>query len=122
MVPKIPSYRITELATAIAPECSQEVVGLRPGEKIHEEMITASDSLNTVDLGAYYAILPSAGEYGIEEYVSRHDCKRVDPGFSYDSGRNPHFLSVEELRDMIFEGHAGQPRIAGTAQVPAFAD
>ena len=122
MVPKIPSYRITELATAIAPECRQQVVGLRPGEKIHEEMITASDSLNTVDLGAYYAILPSAGEYGIEEYVSRHGCKRVDPGFSYDSGRNPHFLSIEELRAMIFEGHGGQPGIAGIAQVPAFAD
>jgi UDP-N-acetylglucosamine 4,6-dehydratase (inverting) len=58
-VPKIPSYLITDLATAIGPECEQRVVGIRPGEKIHEEMITTSDSLNTIDLGPYYAILPT---------------------------------------------------------------
>ena len=113
LVPKIPSYRITDLAAAIGPNCRQQIVGLRPGEKIHEAMITESDSLNTVDLGPYYAILPGAGEYNIDAYLDRRECTRVEPGFSYDSGRNPHFLGVEELRKLIFGGSAGavQPPI-----------
>lgn len=101
LVPKIPSYRIGDVATAIAPECRQEVVGVRPGEKIHEEMITVSDSFNTVDLGRYYAILPSSRQYSVEEYCARTGAKRVEPGFSYDSGRNSKFLTVEELRTLI---------------------
>lgn len=104
LVPKIPSYRITDVATAIAPECKQTVVGVRPGEKIHEEMITTSDSLNTVDLGAYYAILPTLGEFGgfsIDEYCERVHAKRVESGFAYRSDSNPDFLSVEQLRDLI---------------------
>lgn len=102
LVPKIPSYRITDVATAIGPNCRQAIVGVRPGEKIHEEMITASDSLNTVDLGAYYAILPSAGSYSVADYVARTGAQRVPEGFSYDSGANPDFLSVEQLRELIF--------------------
>jgi UDP-N-acetylglucosamine 4,6-dehydratase/5-epimerase len=102
LVPKIPSYRITDVATAIGPNCKQQIVGLRPGEKIHEEMITASDSLNTVDLGRYYAILASAGETSVDDYIGFKQARRVAAGFSYDSGTNPHFLSVEELRAMIF--------------------
>jgi UDP-N-acetylglucosamine 4,6-dehydratase/5-epimerase len=102
LVPKLPSYRITDLATAVAPTCKQVTVGIRAGEKIHEEMITASDSLNTLDLGDYYAILPAGGEYGVDEYVARTQARRVTPGFSYDSGSNPHFLSVAELRELIF--------------------
>jgi FlaA1/EpsC-like NDP-sugar epimerase len=112
LVPKIPSYRITDLATAIGPDCRQEVVGLRPGEKIHEQMITESDSLNTVDLGPYYAILPSSGEYGIEAYLARRPGTRMPAGFSYDSGRNPQFLSVEELQALIF-GNGGDPSRVG---------
>lgn len=103
LVPKIPSYRITDVATAIAPECRQEVVGIRPGEKIHEEMITESDSFNTVDLGAYYAILPASGGYSTEEYCGRMGGQRVEPGFAYNSGRNSDFLSVEQLKTLIRE-------------------
>lgn len=103
LVPKIPSYRITDVAAAVAPECRLDVVGVRPGEKIHEEMITASDSLNTVDLGSYYAILPAAADYDINAYCERTGAKRVEAGFSYDSGSNPDFLSVEELRVLISE-------------------
>lgn len=104
LVPKIPSYRITDLATAIAPQCKQVVVGLRPGEKIHEEMITSSDSLNTVDLGPYYAILSSGGAMSIDDYIrqAQPQATRVTPGFSYESGSNPQFLSVEALRELIF--------------------
>lgn len=101
LVPKIPSYRIVDVATAIGPECRQEIVGIRPGEKLHEEMITASDSFNTVDLGPYYAVLSSAGSYSLREYCERTGGSAVAPGFSYDSGSNPHFLSVEALRELI---------------------
>jgi len=101
LVPKIPSYRITDVASAVAPEAEQKIVGIRPGEKIHEEMITASDSPNTVDMGAYYAILPSGGQYSVDDYCARTGATRVKPGFSYDSGSNDDFLSVPQLRDMI---------------------
>jgi UDP-N-acetylglucosamine 4,6-dehydratase/5-epimerase len=103
LVPKIPSYRITDLALAVAPECRQEVVGIRPGEKIHEEMITASDSFNTVDLGRYYAILPSAAQYTLEDYCAATGGQRVEAGFAYDSGLNPDFLTVAQLRDLVAE-------------------
>ena len=109
LVPKIPSYRITDVAEAVGPECRQEIVGTRPGEKIHEEMITSSDSFNTVDLGRYYAILPSTPIYSIEEYCEKTGAKPVAPGFAYDSGTNPDFLSVDQLRSLIDEHVVGQP-------------
>ena len=107
LVPKIPSYRITDVAKAVAPEAEQRIVGIRPGEKIHEEMITASDSPNTVDLGRYYAILPSGAEYSVDDYCRRMGAERVAPGFSYDSGSNDDFLSVPQLRRMVSEQLAG---------------
>ena len=100
-VPKIPSYLITDLAEAIGPECEQKIIGIRPGEKIHEEMITTSDSLNTVDLGAYYAILPTTAQDLMDEVVKSRNGTPVEPGFFYNSGTNPDFLSVEELRALI---------------------
>lgn len=102
-VPKIPSFRITDLAQAIGPECSHPVVGIRPGEKIHEEMITVSDSYTTVDLGKYFAILPTSGSHGIQEYCQITGADRVPIGFSYNSGSNNRFLSVDELRFLISE-------------------
>lgn len=98
-VPKIPSYRITDVAEAIGPECEIRHVGIRPGEKIHEEMITASDSMNTVDMGPYYAILPASAD--IDAYIAKSGGQRVAPGFAYDSGTNPDFLSVDQIRDLI---------------------
>jgi UDP-N-acetylglucosamine 4,6-dehydratase (inverting) len=102
-VPKIPSYRIVDVAEAIAPGCEKPVVGIRAGEKIHEEMITASDSINTVDLGEYYAILPSAGFFSLDEYMARTGGAPVAPGFAYNSGSNEEFLSVDQLRRLICE-------------------
>lgn len=110
LVPKIPSYRITDVARAIGPECRHEIVGIRPGEKIHEEMITESDSLNTVDLGRYYAILPSGGAYSLEEYCECAGGKRVELGFAYESGNNPDFLSIEQLSALI-DAHVASVRI-----------
>jgi FlaA1/EpsC-like NDP-sugar epimerase len=103
LVPKIASYRITDLAQAIGPECQHPVIGLRPGEKIHEEMITSSDSQNTVDLGRYYAILPIGGSYTVQKYCEQSTFQAVAPGFCYNSGTNERFLSVDELRELIFE-------------------
>lgn len=100
-VPKIPSYRVVDVAKAIGPECEHPVIGIRPGEKIHEEMITASDSFNTVDLGKYFAILPSAGVYTVDSYCTAKGGKSVAPGYAYDSGNNHDFLSVEQIRELI---------------------
>ncbi|MEY2699552.1 MAG: hypothetical protein RIQ52_307 [Pseudomonadota bacterium] len=100
-VPKIPSYRICDVATAIDPDCHQEVVGIRPGEKIHEEMITASDSFNTIDLGPYYAILPDAVRFRPGLYTGFPEAAPVTPGFCYNSGSNPDFLDVAALRTLI---------------------
>jgi UDP-N-acetylglucosamine 4,6-dehydratase (inverting) len=102
-VPKIPSYRITDVAQAIGPECKHPVVGIRPGEKIHEEMITGSDSFNTVDMGKYFAILPSAGAHSVESYCATFGGVPVPQGYAYNSGTNPDFLSVERLRQLIEE-------------------
>ena len=98
-VPKIPSYRITDVATAIAPECEQRIVGIRAGEKVHEEMITTSDSFTTVDCGEYYAILPVHGDL-IQRYCA-NGAKMVEAGFSYNSGQNKQFLTIDELRELI---------------------
>lgn len=100
-VPKIPSYRITDLALAIGPECEQKIVGIRPGEKIHEEMITASDSFNTVDLGKYYAILPQQPIWSVEDYLDHFNANFVEPGFTYNSGENEEFLTVDDIQKLI---------------------
>ena len=102
-VPKIPSYRNTDVAKAIGPKCEYPVVGIRPGEKIHEEMITASDSFNTVDLGRYFAILPSAGKYSVENYCGLTGGRKVTPGFAYNSGTNDHFLTADEMAALMKE-------------------
>ena len=102
-VPKIPSYRITDVATAIGPECEQVTVGIRPGEKVHEEMITSSDSFYTYDLGKYYTIIPSTHKWELEEFISNFNARLVEPGFSYNSGDNTEWETVDSLRQLIKE-------------------
>jgi UDP-N-acetylglucosamine 4,6-dehydratase (inverting) len=103
-VPKIPSYRITDVAKAIAPDAEHEIVGIRPGEKLHEEMITETDALNTIDLGCYYAILPSVSfNHKTEDYIKHHNGVPVPHGFRYDSGTNTQWETVESLREKIIE-------------------
>jgi UDP-N-acetylglucosamine 4,6-dehydratase len=102
-VPKIPSYKITDVAEAIAPECRHEVIGIRPGEKVHEEMITSSDSFSTYDLGKYYVILPQAGNWDLQEYINHFGAVKVPIGFNYNSGTNAEWLSVEDIRKLIKE-------------------
>lgn len=102
-VPKIPSYKITDVATAIAPDCKIEVIGIRPGEKLHEEMITSSDSFSTYDLGKYYAILPQVPNFKLPDFVSHFNAKLVEQGFQYNSNDNKEWVSVEEMRSLIRE-------------------
>ena len=100
-VPKIPSFRITDVAKAIAPNLPLKIIGIRPGEKIHEEMITTSDSFSTIDLGNYFAILPS--DRTVHERYNDNGIKfkEIEKNFSYNSGDNKHFLSVKEIEDLI---------------------
>jgi UDP-N-acetylglucosamine 4,6-dehydratase/5-epimerase len=100
-IPKIPSYRITDVAEAIAPDCKQEVVGIRPGEKIHEEMITPSDSYYTYDLGKYYTILPATHRWNLVDYINHFNAEMVEKGFSYNSGENTEWETIDTLKDLI---------------------
>ena len=102
-VPKIPSYKITDIAEAIGPECEKPVVGIRPGEKIHEEMITDSDSYYTYDLGKYYTILPATHKWKLDQFIKEFKAKKVAPGFQYNSGENEEWESVGNLRELIKE-------------------
>ncbi|MES2131542.1 MAG: UDP-N-acetylglucosamine 4,6-dehydratase (inverting) [Bacteroidota bacterium] len=100
-VPKIPSYKITDVAKAIGPDCEHKIIGIRPGEKVHEEMITSSDSFSTYDLGKYYAILPQVTNWNMEEYKKSFNAKPVEIGFQYNSGENTEWVNAEQLRELI---------------------
>ncbi|MFQ5498593.1 MAG: UDP-N-acetylglucosamine 4,6-dehydratase (inverting) [Candidatus Zixiibacteriota bacterium] len=100
-VPKLPSYRICEMATAIAPDCRQEVVGIRPGEKLHEQMITETDAFRSVEFDNYYVILPSMTLWDESDFLKTFNGSMCQRGFSYSSGSNDAWLSVEEIRQLI---------------------
>lgn len=103
-IPKIPSYHIRDVASAIAPTLPQTEVGIRPGEKLHEEMITATDALNTIDIGRYYAILPSVSfHHTREDYIVHHGGVPVPDGFHYSSDSNTEWETVESMREKIRE-------------------
>tara|TARA_B100000965_G_C19593450_1_gene759009 strand:- start:1122 stop:2123 length:1002 start_codon:yes stop_codon:yes gene_type:complete len=100
-IPKIPSYKILDVAEAIGPDCQKPVVGIRPGEKIHEEMITSSDSYNTYDLGKYYTILPHSPRWSLVDYIKTFKAEKVEQGFSYNSGENTEWETIESLKKLI---------------------
>lgn len=102
-VPKIPSYNIVTLAKAVAPACSTEVIGIRPGEKLHEEMITETDSLNTFDCGKYYVIAPTTPLWNMEDWMNKFSAKPVPEGFKYNSGTNTEWLSIEQIRELVIK-------------------
>jgi UDP-N-acetylglucosamine 4,6-dehydratase len=102
-IPKIPSYKITDVAKAVAPNCDIEIIGIRPGEKIHEEMITSSDSFYTYDLGKYYTILPSVPNFNIDKYKEYFKANLVPSGFNYNSGDNDEWETIATLRNLITE-------------------
>jgi UDP-N-acetylglucosamine 4,6-dehydratase len=100
-VPKIPSYKILDVAEAVAPNCVRNIVGIRPGEKLHEEMITITDALNTVEFNNYFVILPSIELWDVDEFTSNFNGQFCEDGFCYNSGTNSKWLSVNEIRDLI---------------------
>jgi FlaA1/EpsC-like NDP-sugar epimerase len=101
-IPKIPSYKITDVATAIAPNVPQKEVGSRPGEKLHEEMITMTDALDTIDLGKYYVIMPSVSfNYTRNDYMQHHNASLVPDGFYYSSDTNVDWETVDSIREKI---------------------
>ena len=100
-VPKIPSYKILDVAKAIAPDCKTEIVGIRPGEKLHEEMISETDSLQTYDCGKYYVIAPSVPLWKMNEWSKKFNAKKVPEGFKYNSGTNTEWIGHEEIRGLI---------------------
>ncbi|NTW89218.1 MAG: UDP-N-acetylglucosamine 4,6-dehydratase (inverting) [Desulfobulbaceae bacterium] len=102
-VPKIPSYRITDVAEAIGPECLKEIVGIRPGEKLHEEMITATDALNTVQFKDYFVILPSMQLWDVQKFMDEFNGSICPDGFCYNSGTNTDWLTVEQIRQLILQ-------------------
>lgn len=102
-IPKISSYKIMDVAEAVGPECEKPVVGIRPGEKVHEEMITESDSSYTYDLGKYYTILPSNPRFILDEYIKANSAQKVSQGFKYNSCDNTEWETVESMRSLIKE-------------------
>ena len=100
-IPKIPSYKITEVAKAIGPNCELKVVGIRAGEKLHEEMITESDAMNTLDCGKYYVIIPSHPIWKKEDYIGKFNGTYVEPGFRYNSGENTDWVNSEDIQRLI---------------------
>ncbi len=102
-IPKLPSYRITDVAEAIAPDCERVIVGIRPGEKIHEEMITSSDSFYTYDLGKYYTVLPATHRWDLKDYIEHFNANIVEEGFCYNSETNDEWETVESLKELINE-------------------
>ena len=103
-IPKIPSYKIMDVAEAIAPGVDTKIVGIRPGEKLHEEMITDTDALNTIELDKYYAILPSISyTYTNDDYIKHHNAKAVPTGFTYNSGTNTEWETIKSIREKIVD-------------------
>ena len=100
-VPEIPSYKILDLVEAIAPKCKIESIGVRPGEKINEEMITSDDSYRTFKCGAYYTINPSTPVWDEAAWTKQYKAQKVKPGFNYNSGTNSNFLTVQQIRELV---------------------
>lgn len=101
-VPKCMSYHVTDLAKAMAPKCELTETGLRPNEKLHEELITNADAQDTIDLGNYYAILPAvAFNHTREQMVAHHGAQFVAPDFQYSSDKNTQWENVDSLRAKI---------------------
>jgi UDP-N-acetylglucosamine 4,6-dehydratase (inverting) len=103
-VPRIPSYRIVDVAEAVAPDAEHKIVGIRPGEKLHEEMITETDSLSTIEFEDYFVITPSYPQWDVEEFRQTSNERPGTPceyGFRYNSGTNERFLTVDEIRTLI---------------------
>ena len=101
-VPKLASYRLIDLAKAIVPKAKIEFTGIRPGEKIHEEMVSFTESANTIEYLNHYVILPSFREYSLNDYIKKmKGGKKIKKQFSYSSDANKKFLKNSEIKKII---------------------
>jgi UDP-N-acetylglucosamine 4,6-dehydratase len=100
-VPKIPSMNIIDLARAIAPECQTKIVGIRPGEKLHEVMVPEDDAHHTLEYDTYFAIVPPFHDWDTGGYINTNGGQICAPGFHYSSDSNTQWLCVEDLQEMI---------------------
>ena len=100
-IPKIPSMNIMDLAKAIAPNAEKKIIGIRPGEKIHEIMISSDDAINTIEFETYFVIQPAHPWWDNLEYIKINGGKPVDDGFNYSSGNNTQWLTINEIRKII---------------------
>ena len=100
-VPKLHSYKIMDVANAVCKECEKPIIGIRPGEKIHEEMISSSDAFYTYDIGSYYCIIPPNPTWNISDFINNFEAKKVKPDFSYNSGDNTEWETIESLKILI---------------------
>ena len=100
-VPKIPSMNIVDLAKAIAPEAKLDIIGIRPGEKIHEVMVSSDDAINTVEFSTYFVIQPSQPWWDNIKYIKINGGKRVGEGFKYSSDLNDQWLSLNDLKRIL---------------------
>jgi len=100
-IPKIPSFHILDLIKAIAPNKKYKLIGVRPGEKIHEELISVYEGKSTVEFKNYYAILPTIDQNTIKSYCNKKGCKTVVSNFSYTSANNKNFLKVSEIKKLL---------------------
>lgn len=102
-VPKLPSYKITAVAKAVAPTCTINISGIRPGEKLYEELISASDAPFTIEFNNYFMIHPLQPKWNIEERMKKEEGKLVASNFEYRSDKNTEWLTVERLDSLIRE-------------------
>jgi len=100
-VPKIPSYRILDVAQALGPNCRHDFIGIRPGEKLHEEMVTETDALNTIEFKDYFVILPSLELWSVKEFTQAFQGELCPTNFAYNSGTNADCLDVEQIRSLL---------------------
>ncbi len=102
VIPKIPSFKVIDLAKAIAPKAKVQIIGIRPGEKIHEDLITTNESLNAYDIGKYYVMLSHDTKL-ISFYKKQMNAKKVKNLFNYNSGTNNHFLNISDLKKLLIK-------------------
>lgn len=101
IVPIAPSYKILNVAEAVAPDCTHNIVGIRKGEKTHEIMLSSFESFDAVKRDDYYIICSTDGKWNRENYCKKTGSNPVDNGFEYDSGNNDHWLNINQIQKLI---------------------
>ena len=120
-VPKIPSVKVTQLAQVIAPECTQEVIGIRPGEKLHETMVPEDDARLTIEFSDHFVIQPTHSFWNPKDFLGDRSGKACPDGFRYSSDSNSWWLDDEEVAALVDDVKSGSESFdIPTAHEPKF--